>query len=103
MKHLAKQFTHSNSITKKLVILCKSAEEKFTKGGFAIYVQCEDNSVRILNEECQAKSTIYPPPTAMDLVSVQYCITLDRFFLLLESGSICIYNIEKETAILEKI
>jgi hypothetical protein len=27
----------------------------------------------------------------------------NRFYLLLDSGTLCIYNFEKETAILEKI
>jgi len=40
------------------------------KNAFAIYVQCDDNSVRIFSLTGETISTIYPPPTAMDLVSV---------------------------------
>ncbi len=48
-------------------------------------------------------STIYPPPTVKELIKVMHCISLNRFILLLDSGTILIYNFEKETAILEKM
>ena len=49
-------------------------------------------------------STIYPPPTAKNVVFLGYCMNLDRIFLMLVSGTICVYRINQaETAILEKM
>ena len=38
LRHLAKQFTHSNSITKRIGILCKSKEDKLYKWPFAVFI-----------------------------------------------------------------
>jgi hypothetical protein len=48
-------------------------------------------------------STIYPPPTAKAVMFIEYCMPLKRVFVLLTSGTLCIYRIDRETAILEKL
>ena len=48
-------------------------------------------------------STIYPPPTAKEVMFIQYCMSLQRMFILLTSGTLCVYRIDKDTAILEKL
>lgn len=48
-------------------------------------------------------STIYPPPTAKEVMFISYCMTLKRMFILLTSGTLCIYKIDRDTAILEKL
>lgn len=68
-----------------------------------IYIMCEDNSTLIYEPNGKQISTIYPPPTAKELLVVEYSMFLNRFFILLASGTICIYKFDKETAILEKL
>jgi len=50
-------------------------------------------------------TTIYPPPSAKDIVQMQYCMNLDKIFLLLATGIICVYSIDgsrQNTTVLEK-
>ena len=47
-------------------------------------------------------STIYPPPGAKEVIFMGYCMNLDKIFLVLVSGTICVYRIdETNTSILE--
>lgn len=66
-----------------------------------------DNSVSFQTssrEDTKEISTIYPPPTAKEVVFISYCMNLDRIFLMLISGALCIYRMnEAGTAILEKM
>jgi hypothetical protein len=48
-------------------------------------------------------STIYPPPTAKEVISIGFSQLLKRMFLLLASGTLCIYRVDRDTAILEKL
>jgi len=70
--------------------------------------QFSDNSVAIQLPERNPTftiTTIYPPPTANDIVEIKYCMNLDKIFLLLATGMICIYGIDKKmnnSAVLEK-
>jgi hypothetical protein len=48
-------------------------------------------------------STIYPPPTAKEVIQIGFNTTLRRMFLLLASGTLCIYRVDRDTAILEKL
>lgn len=48
-------------------------------------------------------STIYPPPTAKELRVIEYSIKLKKIFILLASGTICVYSFDQETALLEKL
>jgi hypothetical protein len=50
-------------------------------------------------------ATIYPPPSAKEILYIHYCMNLDRILLLLEGGAICIYHIDPDrqnTGVLEK-
>lgn len=66
-----------------------------------------DNSVSFQTnnrEDSKEVSTIYPPPTAKEVVFIQYCMNLGRVFLMLISGALCIYRVnEAGTAILERM
>ena len=67
---------------------------------------CDDNSAFIRDIDASQgdpKTTLYPPPSAQEIVKIQYSARLDRFILLLSSSTICIYKRVKETALLEKI
>lgn len=72
---------------------------------FAIFTLFKDNSAVIQNpyDSGRTLSTIYPPPTAKEVMFIEYCMTLKRMFVLLTSGTLCIYKIDKDTAILEKL
>jgi hypothetical protein len=48
-------------------------------------------------------STIYPPPTAKEVIGIGYSSVLKRMFILLASGTLCIYRADRDTAILEKL
>lgn len=51
----------------------------------------EDNSIRIYQLNGELITTIYPPPTANDVKEVHYSKELNKFIVLLENGSICIF------------
>ena len=66
-----------------------------------------DNSVSFQTssrEDSQLLSTIFPPPSAKEVVFLSYCMNLDRIFIMLVNGTMCIYRIDSTgTAILEKM
>ncbi len=68
-------------------------------------VTYENNSVLLLDPVTGAtKSTIYPPPTPSLVDKVIYSMSLQRVFILLQNGSICVYRVHKrDTATLEKL
>jgi len=71
---------------------------------FAVFTLFQDNSTQIQDPKtCTTLSTIYPPPTAKAVMFIEYCIPLERIFILLTSGTLCVYRIDRETAILEKL
>ena len=70
-----------------------------------LIITFDNNSILLLDPtNGQVKSTIYPPPTPTNIQKVIYCMVLKRVFVLLETGTICVYKVHKrETATLEKI
>jgi len=66
-----------------------------------------DNSVQLQasnRDDPYQISTIYPPPGAKEVMFLGYCMNLQRIFLVLVTGSVCVYRIDKgETSILEKL
>jgi WD40 repeat protein len=103
LQHLAQSFCNPNSKVKKIAKCFNSLKQKELNNPIAIYVRCKDNSTLIYRPNGNHISTIYPPPTAKKLVTVEYSMALNRFFILLASGTICVYKFDKETAILEKL
>ena len=71
------------------------------KAGKPKYVMTlfSDNSV-VLQEPCsnpvKVVSTIFPPPTSKEIKQVLYCMNLDKIFLLLATGIICVYILDPE-------
>ena len=64
----------------------------------------DNNSILLLNPiDGSVKSTIYPPPTPTNIQKTIYCMSLQRVFVLLQTGSICVYKVSNETATLEKL
>ena len=70
--------------------------------GFTVSV-CNDNSAFIQRVGEQHKCTLYPPPSAQKIATVKHSIALNRVIVLLTNGSLCVYKIHRETALLEKI
>jgi hypothetical protein len=103
IRHLAKSFSNPNSTVLRLGKCFKNNDDISINNTSAVFTLCEDNSAIVQNATGKQLSTIYPPPTAKTVVNVSYCMSLGKVFILLASGTICIYNIEKETAILEKL
>ena len=81
----------------------KKESDKTANNPVLLYTLCEDNSALIQRLSGEQQSTIYPPPTGKNLACIEYCMSLDRIFILLEKGTICIYRIDIDTAILEKL
>ncbi len=73
----------------------------------AIFTLFKDNSAMMQSSIPETLgrsiSTIYPPPTAKEVTFISYHSTIKRMFLLLASGTLCIYRVDKDTAILEKL
>lgn len=65
----------------------------------------DNNSTLLLwPEDGSIKSIVYPPPTPTSIAQVIYCMSLRRVFLLLASGSLCVYKVHnRETATLDKL
>lgn len=66
---------------------------------------CEDNSafIKSIEDEGEQKTTLYPPPSAELIMKIVYSWKLDRFIVLLQSSTLCVYKRHKETALLEKL
>ena len=62
----------------------------------------EDNSI-VLYEYGKVVTTIYPPPSAHDLKDIIYIDAQRRVLVLLDSGVICLFSIERETGLLERM
>lgn len=66
-----------------------------------------DNSVQLQKSDTddpQVISTIYPPPGAKEVMFFGYCMNLDRIYLVLYTGTICVYRIdETDTSVLERL
>lgn len=103
LQHLAQSFSSSNSKVKEIGKWFENLQRKEANKPFAVYVLWEDNSVLIYKPDGRQISTIYPPPSAKELLAVKYSMSLNRFIILLTSGTVWVYRFDKETAILEKI
>ncbi|CAI2378645.1 unnamed protein product [Moneuplotes crassus] len=103
LQHLASSFCNPNSVIKKVGACYDTIEDKIKNNPFAIYVLSNDNSAVIFDPKGKQMSTIYPPPTAKELKEIEYSIKLRKIFILLSSGTICIYSFDQETALLEKL
>lgn len=73
----------------------------------AVFTLFKDNSAVLQSANMDVLgrtiSTIYPPPTAKEVVAIGFSSMLRRMFLLLASGTLCIYRVDRDTAILEKL
>ena len=65
----------------------------------------DNNSILLLRpQDGSVLSTIYPPPTPTNIAQTMYCMYLKRVFVLLQTGTICVYKThDRETATLEKL
>ena len=103
LRHLAKSFANPNAFIVKIGKCFQHQTDININNAMALYTLCDDNSVLIQSPTGKQLSTIYPPPTAKSVACLSYCMSLNRMFILLASGTLCIYKIDKETAILEKL
>lgn len=107
LHHLAVSFYSSQIEVKKIAKMFRTKQEEQLNSADTIMTLFSDNSVSFQTsskENSREISTIYPPPTAKEVVFLQYCMNLERVFLMLISGALCIYRMnEAGTAILEKI
>lgn len=71
----------------------------------SLMLSFDNNSTLLLwPEDGSIKSIVYPPPTPTTISQVIYCMSLRRVFLLLASGSLCVYKVHnRETATLDKL
>lgn len=107
LHHLAVSFYSSQIEVKKIMKMYRTKEEQQSNAADIIMTLFSDNSVSFQTsskENPREISTIYPPPTAKEVVFMNYCMNLERVFLMLISGALCIYRLnEAGTAILEKV
>ena len=70
-----------------------------------LIITFDNNSILLIDpKDGTVKSTIYPPPTPTNIQKTIFCMALKRVFVLLETGTICVYKVHKrETATLEKL
>jgi len=68
-----------------------------------ILVNCEDASSFVLDYEGKILSTIFPPPSSKNIIALDYSFTTGKIYVLLANGSICIYQVDSETALMESI
>jgi WD40 repeat protein len=104
ISHLASSYFISKQNICSLVKCYQSSFCRRINKPKILSVQFSDNSLVLLDPSNQKVfSTIYPPPTQAEISKVFWCSSIQRMFLLLKSGSLCIYQTQKETGILEKL
>lgn len=67
---------------------------------------CENNSIYVQDtrKNGHVYCTVFPPPTAQQIISVHFSMKMNRIIVFLVSGSLCHYQYDTgETALLEKI
>ena len=71
----------------------------------SLMISFDNNSILMLwPDDGLIKSTIYPPPTPTSITQVIFCMAIQRVFVLLESGNLCVYKVNnRETATLDKL
>lgn len=91
ISHMQKAFSNQNAV--------------FANRTESLMVSFDNNSMLLLwPEDGTVKSTIYPPPTPTAIQHLVFCMALNRVFLLLGSGSLCVYKVHnRETATLDKL
>lgn len=84
----------SNFITKQSILCvgkCFKNEFEQTEN---LIINFDDNSVIVYNPfDKNILSTIYPPPSPAEVKQSFFCMCIQRMFLFLKDGSICIYNV----------
>jgi hypothetical protein len=105
ISHLASSYYISKQPIRCLGKCFKTNQQRESNNPYALFISFDDDSIVLLNplEPDVIISTIYPPPTSNQVVKVLYCTSIQRMFLLLKTGSICVYHVEKETGTLEQL
>lgn len=104
ISHLASSYYISKQDIRSVGKCYSSNRDRHVNKPDALFISFNDNSIVLLDpKEQSVKSTIYPPPTPADVIKVFYCTSIKRMFLLLKTGSLCVYEIGKETGTLEKL
>lgn len=96
MHHMGDLFGVIPSEVKKIGQMTTAA------GQNALHILMADNSVHIYEQETKALlSTIYPPPSAQEVIDCFY-IGQDqhKMFILQQNGQICIYSLAESRAVL---
>jgi len=81
-------------------------ERKKENWPYSIFSQFRDNSIKLLAPKPMAdvkiKSTIYPPPNAVNIVEVHFSAILKQIIVLVRSGVIYFYRLEQGTSVMVK-
>lgn len=85
------------------VLAIKTALNQEKPEASRILVNCEDASSFVLDYQGKVLSTIFPPPSSKNIVTLDYSFTTGKVYLLLANGSICTYQVDSETALMESI
>jgi WD40 repeat protein len=103
ISHLAQNYFISKSTIQHLEKAFMNMPCKQTNKTESLMVAFDNNSSLLLwPEDGTIRSTIYPPPTPTNISQLVYCMALNRVFLLLASGNLCIYKAHnRETATLD--
>ena len=105
ISHLAQSYFSSKSkiqIMSKAFVNHPSVLDNRTD---SLMLSFDNNSIMMLwPESGMIKSIIYPPPTPTSISNVIYCMAVQRVFVLLASGSLCVYNTRnRDTATMDKL
>lgn len=104
ISHLASSYYISKQSINTVGKCFKSGKARFENNPDSLFISFNDNSIVLLNPIDQSiKCTIYPPPTPAEVIKTFYCMSIQRMFLMLKTGSICIYKIDRETGTLESL
>lgn len=107
LHHLALSFTNSRSDIVRIGKCYIDEDKREQDESDSVFTLFKDNSAILQSSHMEALgrtlSTIYPPPTAKEVTAIGFSSVLRRMFLLLASGTLCIYRVDRDTAILEKL
>ena len=98
LQNRARLFHQSQNEVVKIMKCFRSEDEKYANHADLVMIQYKDNSINIQTsdlEESKLISIIYPPPTAKDIKFFYYCMNLDRVYLMLVTGTICVYKFDR--------
>lgn len=104
ISHLASSFFISQQQICSIGRNFTSTENQRNNDVRSLFVNFDDNSVAVIDPVLrETRCTIYPPPTPSEVCAVIYIRCIERMFLLLQNGTLCVYNIDQETGYLEKM